>query len=284
MKIPEINLYLIAPEIIITAFGFLVLLLDFFLPRGQKKGYLGVVSLIGIFLAFLYTWPQMGSARSGFEGMFISDGYALFFKLIFLIISFLTVLVSIGYIQREGIAFGEYYALILFSTLGMMLMAAGSHLITIFLGLETMSISVYVLAGMMREDRRSVESALKYFLLGAFATGFLLYGMALIYGATGTLYLQEVASYVASKKDLLQSPMLLMSLCFLTIGFGFKIASVPFHMWTPDVYEGAPTSITAFMATGVKAASFAALIRVFFSGLPAFLPDWTSIMWLIAVA
>ncbi len=283
MKIPEIDLYLIAPEIVITAFGFLVLLLDVFLPRGQKKGYLGVVSLIGIILAFLYTWPQMGSARSGFEGMFISDGYALFFKLIFLIISFLTVLVSIGYIQREGIPFGEYYALILFATLGMMLMAAGSHLITIFLGLETMSVSIYILAGMMREDKRSVEAALKYFLLGAFATGFLLYGVALIYGATGSLYLKDVAAYIASK-NLLRSPMLLMSLVFLTIGFGFKIASVPFHMWTPDVYEGAPTSITAFMATGVKAAAFSALVRVFFSALPAFRPDWTSIMWVICVA
>jgi NADH-quinone oxidoreductase subunit N len=146
-----------------------------------------------------------------------------------------------------------------------------------------MSISIYILAGMMREDRRSAEAALKYFLLGAFATGFLLYGIALIYGATGSLNLKDIASYIATK-NLLRSPMLLMSLVFLTIGFGFKIASVPFHMWTPDVYEGAPTSITAFMATGVKAAGFSALVRVFFSALPGFRPDWTSIMWLIAVA
>jgi NADH-quinone oxidoreductase subunit N len=283
MKIPEIDLYLIAPEIIITIFGFLVLLVDVFSPKGEKKGYLGVISLIGIVLAFLYTLPQMGSVKSGFEGMFISDGYALFFKITFLIIAFLTVLISIGYIQREGIAFGEYYALVLFATLGMMLMAAGTHLIIIFLGLETMSISIYILAGMMREDKRSAESALKYFLLGAFATGFLLYGIALIYGATGSLHLKDIASYITSK-NLLRSPMLLMSLVFLTIGFGFKIASVPFHMWTPDVYEGAPTSITAFMATGVKAAGFSALIRVFFSALPAFRPDWTSIMWVICVA
>jgi NADH-quinone oxidoreductase subunit N len=282
MKIPEIDLYLIAPEIIVTAFGFLVLLLDVFLPKGERKGYLGVISLIGILFGGLYTFPQIGSVRSGFEGMFISDGYALFFKITFLIIAFLTVLISIGYIHREMIEFGEYYALILFATLGMMLMAAGSHLITIFLGLETMSISIYILAGMMREDKRSVEAALKYFLLGAFATGFLLYGIALIYGATGSLHLKDIAAYVASKN--LRSPMLLMSLVFLTIGFGFKIASVPFHMWTPDVYEGAPTSITAFMATGVKAAAFSALVRVFFSALPAFRADWTSIMWVICVA
>jgi len=283
MKLPEIDLYLIAPEIIITAFGFLVLLVDVFSSRAEKKGYLGILSLIGVVVAFFYTLPLMGSVKSGFEGMFTSDGFALFFKVTFLIIAFLTLLISIGYTEREGIAFGEYYALILFATLGMMLMASGTHLIVIFLGLETMSISIYILAGMMREDRRSVEAALKYFLLGAFATGFLLYGIALIYGATGSLYLKDVASYIASK-NLLKNPMLMMSLVFLTIGFGFKVASVPFHMWTPDVYEGAPTSITAFMATGVKAAGFSALVRVFFSALPGFRPDWTSIMWLLSVA
>src|SRR4030043_1429971 len=251
MKLPEIDLYLIAPEIVITAFGFLVLLVDVFLPKKENKGYLGAISLIGILLAGVLTVTQMGSVKSGFEGMFVSDGFALFFKVTFLIIAFLTVLISIGYTKREGMAFGEYYALVLFATLGMMLMAAGTHLITIFLGLETMSISIYILAGMMRENRRSVEAALKYFLLGAFATGFLLYGIALIYGATGSLHLKDIASYIASK-NLLKSPMLLMSLVFLTIGFGFKIASVPFHMWTPDVYEGAPTSITAFMPTRRK--------------------------------
>ena len=283
MKIPEIDLYLIAPEIIIAAFGFLVLLVDVFAPKGEKKGYLGVLSLIGVVIAFFYTLPLVGSDKTGFEGMFTSDGFAIFFKITILIIAFLTVLISMGYASREGIGFGEYYALILFATLGMMLMAAGTHLIVIFLGLETMSISIYILAGMLREDRRSVESAFKYFLLGAFATGFLLYGIAFLYGATGSLYLKDIASYIASKK-LLDNPMLLMSLAFLTIGFGFKIAAVPFHMWTPDVYEGAPTSITAFMATGVKAAGFSALIRVFFTALPEFRPDWTSIMWLIAVA
>ncbi|OGP73671.1 MAG: NADH-quinone oxidoreductase subunit N [Deltaproteobacteria bacterium RBG_16_49_23] len=282
MKIPEIDLYLIAPEIIITAFGFLVLLVDVFAPKGEKKGYLGFLGLIGVVIAFFYTIPLMGSGKTGFEGMITSDGFAVFFKITILIIAFLTLLISMGYAAREGIGFGEYYALILFATLGMMLMAAGTHLIVIFLGLETMSISIYILAGMLREDRRSAEAAFKYFLLGAFATGFLLYGIAFLYGATGSLYLKDIAAHIAAKK-LFDHPMLLMSLTFLTIGFGFKIASVPFHMWTPDVYEGAPTSVTAFMATGVKAAGFSALIRVFFTALPGFRPDWTSIMWLIAV-
>jgi NADH-quinone oxidoreductase subunit N len=284
MKLPEIDLYLIAPELILSAFGLLVLLIDVFSPREGKKGYLGGFSLIGVILAFIFAFSQSGFVKTGFGGMFAADGYALFFKIVFLSIAFLTLLISIGYARRERIEGGEYYALILFATVGMMLMAAGTHLITIFLGLETMSISIYVLAGLLREDRRSVESALKYFLLGAFATGFLLYGIALIYGATGTLQLKEIASYIASKNNLLRSPMLLMSLVFLTIGFGFKIASVPFHMWTPDVYEGAPTSVTAFMATGVKAAGFSALVRVFFTALPSFRPDWTSIMWVIALA
>ena len=283
MKLPEIDLSLIAPEIVLTAFGFLVLLLGVFSAREGKKTYLGIVSLAGVVIAFFFTLPLMGSDQTGFEGMFVSDGFTIFFKVLFLIIAFLTILISMGYAHREGIELGEYYALLLFATLGMMLMAAGSHLITIFLGLETMSVSIYILAGMMREDRRSAEASLKYFLLGAFATGFLLYGMALIYGATGSFYLKEVAAFIASK-NLLRNPMLLMSLAFLTIGFGFKVASVPFHMWTPDVYEGAPTSITAFMATGVKAAGFAALVRVFFSALPAFRPDWTSIMWVICLA
>jgi len=283
MKMPEIDLQLIAPEIVIAAFGFLVLLVDTFLPKSEKKAYLGILSIIGVVVSFFFILPLIGSGRIGFEGMFSADGFSIFFKITFLIITFLTILISMGYTEREGIAFGEYYALILFSALGMMLMASGTHLIIIFLGLETMSISIYVLAGLLREDQRSVEAALKYFLLGAFATGFLLYGIALIYGATGSLQLKDVASYIASK-NLLKSPMLMMSLVFLTIGFGFKIASVPFHMWTPDVYEGAPTSITAFMATGVKAAGFSALVRVFFTGLSGFHPDWISIMWLISVA
>lgn len=284
MKPPEINVTAIAPEIVMTLSALVVLLLEVFLKRREKRGYLGVLSAIGVVVAFFFTLPLMGAEMSAFGGMFTNDGYGLFFKVIFLLIAFLTLLISIGYARRVEIEGGEYYALILLATVGMMLMASGTHLITLFLGLETMSISIYVLAGMMREDRRSVESALKYFLLGAFATGFLLYGMAYVYGATGSLLLKDIASFIAGEKSLPNSPLLLMSLVFLTIGFGFKVASVPFHMWTPDVYEGAPTSITAFMATGVKAAAFAVFVRVFFIGLPAFRPDWTTIMWVLAVA
>lgn len=283
MKLPEIDLHLITPEIVIVVCGFLVLLCEVFLPKLENKKFLGILSIIGIIISFFFTLNLIGLNVSGFEGMISVDGFSIFFKITFLIITFLILLISLGYTEREGIAFGEYYALTLFASVGMMLMASGIHLITIFLGLETMSISIYILAGMLREDRRSVEAALKYFLLGAFATGFLLYGIALIYGATGSFQLKEIASYIADNK-LIKNPMLIMSLVFLTIGFGFKIASVPFHMWTPDVYEGAPTSITAYMATGVKAAGFSALLRVFLSGLSSFRPDWISIMWLITFA
>jgi len=284
IAVPQINFSIIAPELILSAFALAVLLLGVFYPRAGRSDHLGYVSLAGIVVAFFYTIPLMGTSQYAFNNMIAADGFGVFFKVIFLIIALLTVLISIGYVKRVDIDFGEYYALIMFSTVGMMLMAAGTSLITIFLGLETMSISIYVLAGMITGDRKSVESALKYFLLGAFATGFLLYGMALIYGSTGSIILKEIATYIGSKPELLRSPMIIIGIALLTIGFGFKVATVPFHMWTPDVYEGAPTSITAFMATGVKAAAFAGFIRVFFSALGPFQPDWITIMWLLAVA
>ncbi len=284
ITVPQINFSIIAPELIMSALALTVLLLGVFFPRMGKHDHLGYISLLGILVAFYFTYPLMETPQHAFNNMIAADGFGVFFKVIFLIIALLTVLISIGYVQRMDIGFGEYYALILFATVGMMLMAAGTSLITIFLGLETMSISIYVLAGIIRGDKKSIESALKYFLLGAFATGFLLYGMALIYGSTGSIILEEIAAYIKSKPEFIRSPMIIIGIALLTIGFGFKVATVPFHMWTPDVYEGAPTSITAFMATGVKAAGFAGFVRVFFSALGPFQPDWIAIMWVLAVA
>jgi NADH-quinone oxidoreductase subunit N len=284
ISIPEINFSIIAPELILSAFGLAILLFGAFSPGKRRNDHLGYVSLAGIVVAFFFTFPLMEKSHHAFNNMIAADGFGVFFKIIFLIIAFLTVLISIGYAQRVDIAFGEYYALIMFATVGMMLMAAGTSLLTIFLGLETMSISIYVLTGIMRGDKKSIESAMKYFILGAFATGFLLYGMALVYGSTGSIVLEEIAAYIKSRPELLRSPMIIVGIALLTIGFGFKVATVPFHMWTPDVYEGAPTSITAFMATGVKAAGFAGFVRVFFSALEGFQADWTAIMWALAVA
>ena len=214
--------------------------------------------------------------------MVVQDNYSLFFKLIFLITAGLTILMSIRFLKLEGFEHGEYYVLLLFATVGMMLMASAADLIIIFLGLETFSLAIYVLAGFFRTQVKSNESSLKYFLLGAFSTGFLLYGIALIYGATGTTNLKGIYEFVR-KIDLLTDPLLLIGMGLLIVGFGFKVASVPFHMWTPDVYEGAPTSVTAFMSVGAKAAGFAAFLRVFLYSLSSLQTDWVWILWVLAV-
>jgi NADH-quinone oxidoreductase subunit N len=201
---------------------------------------------------------------------------------VFILGAALTVLISRQYLEDYGKNLGEYYALLLFATVGMMLMAAGAHMIMIFLGLEIMSIAVYVLAGLFREDLRSNEASLKYLILGSFSSAFLLFGMAMLYGAAGgTLFLNELPQRLAA--DAAAYPMALLSIGLLVVGFGFKVASAPFHMWTPDVYEGAPTSVTAFMAVAVKAAAFAAFARVFFLVFPAMKVDWNMLLWVLAV-
>ncbi len=281
----QIDFKIIMPEIILAAFGILILLVSVFSSsKNDSRDHLGYIGLFGVILALISALPLFGKVQSGFSDMVVADSFAVFFKMVFGIICLLTILISVGYAKQQEINVGEYYCLVLFSTLGMMLMASGTHLLTIFLGLETMSITMYILAGIMRNDPKSVESAMKYFILGAFATGFFLYGVALIYGSTGSFSLEGIASYLSASGTTGRSPLLIIGIALLTIGFGFKIATVPFHMWTPDVYEGAPTSITAFMATGVKAAAFAGLVRVFYSALGAFQPDWTAIMWLLSVA
>ncbi len=281
----QINFSIIMPEIILAVFGILVLLLSVFSSqKDEGKDSLGYISVFGAILALVFSARLFGNPQYGFSNMVVADNFAVFFKMIFGIICLLTILISIGYTKQQEIGLGEYYALVLFSTLGMMLMAAGTNLLTIFLGLETMSIAIYVLAGIKRNNPKSIESAMKYFILGAFATGFFLYGVALVFGSTGSFSLKAIASYLAADKTDSRSPLVIIGIALLTIGFGFKIATVPFHMWTPDVYEGAPTSITAFMATGVKAAAFAGFVRVFYSALGAFQPDWTAIMWLLSVA
>jgi NADH-quinone oxidoreductase subunit N len=189
---------------------------------------------------------------------------------------------SIRFLQEEEFEHGEYYVLVLFAAVGMMFMASAADLIIIFLGLETFSLAIYVLAGFFRTQPKSNESSLKYFLLGAFSTGFLLYGIALIYGATGTTNLKGIYEFVRNI-PLLTDPLLLIGMGLLIVGFGFKVASVPFHMWTPDVYEGAPTSITAFMSVGPKAAGFAAFLRVFLYALSSLQTDWVWILWVLAV-
>ncbi|MFQ5595579.1 MAG: NADH-quinone oxidoreductase subunit N [Anaerolineae bacterium] len=278
---PDLNLYVIAPEIAIVGTAMLVLIAGLFIDEGRNE-WLAALSLGGLAaasVAIFGLWDMRGAV--GLGGMATADQFALFLAGVFVAIAALTVLTSVAYRPIRAAERGEYYALVLFATAGMMLMAAGTDLIVLFLGLEMFSISLYVLAGFLRPQERSEESALKYFLLGAFASGFLLYGIALTFGATGATNLAAIAGFVASKG--LHTPMLLMGLGLILVGFGFKIAMAPFHMWTPDVYEGAPTTITGFMAAGTKAAGFAALLRILTQAFPSLQPDWVPILAILAV-
>ena len=234
-------------------------------------------------------WPPRRSARrcswttkeSGFFDSIALDQYAIFFDVLFCVAGMLTLLMSMDYLHTINLVVGEYYVQLLLAVIGMMLMAAATDLIVLFLGLELMSVAVYVLAGIWRPELRSSEAALKYFLLGAFASGFLLYGIAMAYGAFGTTTLGPIADQLPSLTPE-QRPLALAAVGLLLVGFGFKVAAVPFHAWAPDVYEGSPTSVTALMAVGVKAAAFAAFARVFLHTLGALSVDWSWILWVLA--
>ena len=271
----------ILPILILFATGILILLLDAFAPRG-RKGRLAALALAGVLLAMIGWWRPLPVERELFGGMLFADSFGFFFDGLFLATAALIILFSAGTLDRDRIDLGEYYALLLFSVTGMMLMARAANLIMLFLGLEVLSIAIYILVGMPRHERKANEACLKYFLLGAFSSGFFLYGMTFIYGASGSLSLAAMAA-AFGQGDLPHNPYLLLGTALLLVGFSFKIALVPFHMWTPDVYEGAPTPITAYMAVAVKAAVFAALARVFWMALPSLQPRWTDLFWVLAV-
>ena len=262
---PNTNILAIAPEIMLAITGTLVMLYDSLMPK--QRYVTGAVSLIGIVFAAILLGMSWNDPvySSAWNGMVINDGLRISFSFVFLFVTAITILISSVWIDREDVPVGEYHSLLMFATVGMMFMASGNDLVIIFLGLETLSIATYVMAGLRKSDLRSNESAMKYFILGSFATGFLLYGMALIYGATGSTNISEIAVKIANPNF---PALLLIGAAMLVIGFGFKIASVPFHIWTPDVYEGAPTPITGFMAAGVKSAAFASFMRVFVLGFP----------------
>jgi NADH-quinone oxidoreductase subunit N len=279
------NLSALYPEIILAVFSFLILLLQS-INSSRFKGWYGYVSLLGVLGAVAVIACEPASFASGsvgywFNGLWVVDNFSRFFKLIFLLGTGLTILISMKYLENEDMQHGEYYAMILFATIGMMILASGAELIMIFLGVELMSISLYVLAGYTRARMASNESALKYFLLGSYATGFLLYGIALIYGSTGTTDIRAISKFMMTSG--LHSPTIIIGMGLLVIGFGFKTASVPFHMWTPDVYQGAPAPVTAFMSAGPKAAAFAAFVRVFMGALPSLHAEWTGVIWVLAV-
>lgn len=283
IAIPAINFAPIMPEVILSIFGMALLLVNVFVPS-EQKAYLGYLSLGGIIIAALTLLNGWGAPpQEGFSSSVQLDNFAIFFKGIFLLSATLTILISDHYMKREECNVGELYPLILFATTGMMLMASGTDLMTIFLGLEVLSVSLYVLAGFNRANVKSNEAGLKYFLLGAFSTGFLLYGMALTYGATGTTRIAKIAEFIAQNTSVAANPMFYIGMLLMATGFSFKIAAAPFHMWTPDVYEGAPTPMTAYMSAGPKAAGFAAFLRVLIVAFPSLKADWTDLLWVLAV-
>ena len=282
IALQNVNLWAIMPSLILVCFGMGLLLINVFLPRGTTKHAVWI-SLIGLAVTGLFVFKGWGNPQYGFNDAVALDNFAGFFNITFLVAAALTILMSDDYLRREGYPVSEYYPLILFTTAGAMWMASGPDMMTIFLGLEVMSVSLYVLAGFFRGQVRSNEAGLKYFLLGAFSTGFLLYGIALIYGATGSTKLAEIGVYLNAHASLLENPMTLAGLVLLSIGFLFKIAAAPFHMWTPDVYEGAPTPITAFMSAGPKAAAFAAFLRILEYCFFSLKPEWTAMLWALAV-
>ncbi|MEI6206949.1 MAG: NADH-quinone oxidoreductase subunit N [Desulfuromonadales bacterium] len=282
ISIPVVNMTPILPEIFLSVLAMVLLLINVFAPGGQKS-YLAYISFIGIGVAAVLVGTGWGSHIESFSGAVVLDNFATFFKVIFLVAAGLAVLISDQYMEREGCNHGELYPLILFAVVGMMLMASGTDLMTIFLGLEVMSVSLYVLAGFNRANQKSNEAGLKYFLLGAFSTGFLLYGMALLYGATGTTRIYKIAAILGQMTLPSANIMLVAGMLLMLTGFLFKVAAAPFHMWTPDVYEGAPTPVTAFMSAGPKAAGFAAALRILLIALPTLQVEWSQLLWIIAV-
>jgi len=271
-----LNLALFIPEITLLVIAAIVILLDLFI---EQKRWLAQVSISGLVIAGGVTIAMWGGSYPAiFNNMLAVDNFAIFFKMLFLGIAFLVILSSTDYVSKFSKFQGEYYALVLLATLGMMLMAATTNLIAIYIALELTSISLYALVGFLK-DKKSTEASLKYLLLGAVASAVLLYGMALIFGFTGKTQLGEIAQVIQSlpPMTLLASPGLLLGIVLLVAGFGFKIAAVPFQMWVPDVYEGAPTPITAYLSVASKAAGFAVILRVFFSAFG--LPVWLSLNW-----
>jgi NADH-quinone oxidoreductase subunit N len=276
---PEVSWPALLPVMMVSGLGILLLGAGLFTDDEEVLGW---DALAGLIATAIVTLLLAGGERvRTFNGTFALDGFALYFDVLFLVAGVLVVLMSMNYLSETDIVPGEYYALLMFALTGMIVMAAAADLIVIFLGLEVMSISVYILAGAWRSQVRANEAALKYFLLGAFATGFLLYGIALVYGATGSFRLEVIAEKAATAED---RTLLFAGVAMLLVAFGFKVAAVPFHMWTPDVYEGAPTTVTALMAVAVKSAAFAAFVRVLLWGFAPLHADWWVLVWGLAVA
>ncbi len=279
MSLATINIYAILPALVLSIFGIAVMVLEPFVSVSRKSS-LAWLAFAGTIAAMLALIPMAGNRGQWYSNLWIVDDYDVFLNFVFLLIAAITILTSADYLQRENMNHPEFYALLLFATAGMLMMAGSNELVMVFLGLEILSIATYVMAGFRRTDLKSNESALKYFLLGSFSSAFFLYGVALIFGATGSTNLIGIAQSLRSSE--VQLSLVELSAALMLIALCFKVAVAPFHIWTPDVYEGAPTPVTGFMSVGPKAAGFAVLFRVFLTALPSIQDRWASAISVIA--
>ncbi len=275
----NINLSSIMPEILTTGLALLVLVVDFFIKR-KDKAVLGYISIIGL-LAILPVAIMTNETAPSFGGTVLADGFSAYFNVIFILASLFTIIISMDYLKKSGMGRGEFYHIILIATVGMMVMASANDLISLYVGLELMAMSFYILVAFRTGDSRSVEGALKYLVLGALSSGVLLYGIAFAYGSAGSTNLNEIANGLVSGRG---GSYLTFGLIFIVVGFGFKVAAFPFHLWAPDVYEGAPTPVTALLSIGSKAAAFAAFLRVFLVAFPSIQPQWAEVLWILSAA
>ena len=273
--IPTIDYIRILPELVVSVCGMMIMLADPVLPPSGNKKILGLIALAGVLAGLMATAIQAESYGNAFFDMVRVDAFSIFFHVVILLIALVVVLSSFDYLEVQRIKAGEYYALILFAAVGMMLMTSAIELVLIFIALEISSISTYILAGFRRRAAESAESSLKYFLLGSFATAFFLYGVAMVFGATGTTNVYRIAEVLTTQ----HSVVVYLAVALMFVGLGFKVASAPFHVWTPDVYEGAPAPVVGLMSTGPKAAAFAVLLRVLFA---TGAPGWFWLVWISA--
>lgn len=271
----------IIPEIIVLLTACTVLLVDLFATKKNRSLTLAVTTIIGLLLAMFSETQLHGKEIAGFYGTVVADDFSILFEFIYMSVAIVTVFVSRHYIAENEMNFGEYYVLLLTAVSGMMFMTSGLDLLVIFIGLEIMSISSYILVGMKRKVAMANEAALKYLLLGAFSTGFLLYGISLLYGATGSTLLPTIIAEIQQNSS--GNPLVIVGMVLVVVAMSFKIAIVPFHMWTPDVYTGAPTPVTGFLSGAAKAAGFAVFIRVLMTGIPIDGANWENLLWLLAV-
>ena len=278
--IPSADYVRFLPEILLSLFGIAVMMLEA-VTRGRRT-YLGMISLVGIACAFLANFSAYANQGVAFQDMIVVDGYGVFFRALVLGAGFLCILTSLSYLDREGAQSGEYYALILFSLVGQCILATAGDLIMVFIGLEISSIATYILAGFLRDDRRNSEAALKYFLLGSFATAFLLYGIAWIYGITGVTNLEQIQRILEQQSR--PSVIAALAAALIFVGLGFKVSVAPFQMWAPDVYQGAAAPVSAFLSAAPKAAAFAVFFRVFMTSFRPMNDRWSYLVWGCALA